>query len=473
MSDDGRAALERAYAHALGFDEARRSRSPNVLAGVEALRAALDGPTPEQGTSAAVVIDNLIRGAEPGVMGTTGGRFFGWVIGASHPAGVAADWLTSIWGQNGGSFYAAPANAVAEQVAARWLLDLLGLPPESSVGFTTGATMANFVCLAAARNKLLREAGWDVEADGLHGAPPLRVCIGDDAHATVFSALRYLGLGYRRVTRVATDAAGRMDASALSDALSGERGPLVVIAQAGQINTGAFDPFDEIAELTHECGGWVHVDGAFGLWARTCPERAALAAGAEKADSWATDGHKWLQTPYDCGYAIVRDAQAHREAMTVGASYLPTTGEDIRDPLHFAPELSRRARGFATWTMLRVLGREGIAAMVGRHCALARRMADRLAAESGIEVLNDVELNQFVVRFGAAAGSPEEGDALTKAVIARTQAAGVCYVGGGSWRERWVMRVSVISWPTTEADVDMSTDSIIAAWREVNERGVG
>lgn len=468
MSDDSRAALEKACAHALDFDAARRLRAPNTVAGIEALRAALDGPTPEHGMPAGEVIDLLVRGAEPGLMGTTGGRFFGWVIGASHPTGVAADWLTSIWGQNGGSFYAAPANAVVEQVAARWLLDLLHLPPESSVGFTTGATMANFVCLAAARSKLLRQAGWDVEADGLYGAPPLRVCIGNDAHATVFSALRYLGLGYRRVTGVSTDEAGRMDASALREALAGHGGPLIVIVQAGQINTGVFDPLGEISDIAHDYGGWVHVDGAFGLWARTSPACMSLAAGAEKADSWATDGHKWLQTPYDCGYAIVRDAQAHREAMTIGASYLPTTGDDIRDPLHYAPELSRRARGFATWAMLRTLGREGIAAMVERHCALARRMAARLASEPGVEVLNEVELNQFAVRFGTNVVA-EHDDALTKEVIARTQAAGVCYVGGANWRGRWVMRVSVISWPTTEADVDASAASIIAAWRQVRE----
>lgn len=469
MSDPYRQAFEKAYSHALGYYDAIDQRNPNATANAEQLQAAFDGPTPETGTAAAKIIDQLAAAAEPGLLGTTGPRFFGWVIGASHPAGMAADWLTSVWGQNGGSYHVAPANAVAEQVSSRWLLDLLALPPECSLGFTTGATMANFVCLAAARNKVLGQADWNVEADGLFGAPPIRVCIGSDAHATVFSALRYLGLGYARVTRIATDDAGRMLAPALRDALAGHDGPLIVIAQAGQINSGAFDPIGEIADITHQHQGWLHVDGAFGLWARACPARQHLAAGAEKADSWATDGHKWLQTPYDCGFAIVRDAGAHQNAMTTGASYLPTATDEVRDPVHYAPELSRRARGFATWAVIRALGRQGIAAMIERHCLLAQRMANRLMLEPGIEILNEVELNQIVVRFGTGE-PPERRDRWTREVIALTQSAGVCYVGGASWKDRWVMRISVISWPTTEQDIDASVDSIVGAWRQVLAR---
>jgi glutamate/tyrosine decarboxylase-like PLP-dependent enzyme len=266
-----------------------------------------DAPTPETGTPATAVIDELIERATPGLHAMTGPRFFGWVIGASHPVGVAADWLTSAWGQNVGNLAATPAAAAAEAVAARWLVDILDLPREASVGFVTGATVANFVCLAAARGEVLRRVGWDVERDGLFGAPPIQVILGEDAHTTVFSALQFLGLGHDRVTRVATDDQGRMQISAFEAALAHRKGPIIVITQAGQINTGAFDDHRRIVAEARACGAWVHVDGAFGLWARACPSRANLGIGIEDADSWATDGHKWLQTPYDCGYAIVHN----------------------------------------------------------------------------------------------------------------------------------------------------------------------
>ncbi|SAL50009.1 pyridoxal-dependent decarboxylase [Caballeronia choica] len=469
---DARAALEAAYRHALAFDDARTTREPNAAANFDALMRAFGGPTPEAGSPADDVIERLVAAAEPGLMGTAGPRFFGWVVGGSHPVGVAADWLTSMWGQNAGSYHGAPASAVAEQVAAQWLADILRLPGECSVGITSGATMSNFVCLAAARGALLRRVGWDVEADGMFGAPPITVYLGDDAHASVFAALRYLGFGERRVVRIPADAAGRMDVGALGAALAGANGPLIVIAQAGHIVTGAFDAFSEIAALTHARGGWLHVDGAFGLWARACPSKAWLSEGVEDADSWATDAHKWLQAPYECGCAFVRDRSAHRRAMSIGASYLPTAADAIRDPLHYAPELSRRARGFALWALLRAFGRQGIAQMIERHCALARRMAARLAAEPGIEVLNEVELNQFAVRFGAGDDADDDAsarrDALTRATVERIQAAGVCYASGTRWREREVMRVSIIAWPTTEEDIDRSADSMIAAWRETN-----
>jgi glutamate/tyrosine decarboxylase-like PLP-dependent enzyme len=466
MSDAYRNALEQAYTLALRFHDTRAIRCPTATATLEHLWAALDAPTPEDGMSASEVIKLLAEGADAGLMGEAGPRFFGKVIGGSHPVGVAADWLTSVWGQNSGSYLGSPANAVVEQVATGWLLDLLSLPAECSIGFTTGATMASFVCPAAARGEVLRRVGWNVDADGLFAAPEIRVCVGDDAHATVFAALRYLGLGHNRVSRVPTDGAGRMQSVALSSTLASGQGPLIVIAQAGQINTGAFDAFNDIEDIVHHHGGWLHVDGAFGLWARACPSLVHLTAGVEDADSWATDGHKWLQAPYDCGYAIVRNAEAHRRAMSYEASYLPSAGEGCREPFHYVPELSRRARGFATWALIRTLGRSGIAAMVEQHCELARRMAERLASEPGVEVLNQVELNQFVVQFGVGA-PPEQRDALTRAVIQGIQAAGVCYVAEAGWRGRVVMRVSVISWATTAADIDHSVDSIIAAWREV------
>jgi glutamate/tyrosine decarboxylase-like PLP-dependent enzyme len=430
--------------------------------------ATFRAPLPETGAAGPEIIDQLVRDAEPGLHAMTGPRFFGWVIGASHPVGVAADWLTSAWGQNTGNHVATPAASAVEAVAAGWLLDLLDLPRESSVGFVTGATIANFVGLAAARGEVLRRVGWDVEMQGLFGAPPITVMIGDDAHTTVFSALKFLGLGQNRVKRVATDAAGRIDAAAFRADLAAVDGPLIVICQAGQINTGGFDPFAEIVPLAQAKGAWVHVDGAFGLWARAEPTRKAFTAGIELADSWATDGHKWLQTPYDCGYAIVRHPEAHRRAMTIAASYLPTTEAGERDPSHYVPELSRRARGFATYAIIRHLGRAGVAAMVARHCRAAQIIAARVAAEPGITVLNEVMLNQMLLRFGGDGDNDgAAADDLTRRTIARLQADGICFAGGAAWRGSQVMRLSVTSWYTTEAEAEIAADAIIAAWRAV------
>ena len=358
-------ALARAAAHAQAFRAGLAERPPRPALSYAQMLQRFDAALPETGLPPAQVIEQLAALAEPGLGAMAGGRFFGWVIGGSHPVGVAADWLTSAWGQNVGNHLATPAGAACEAVAAQWLLELLDLPRQASVGFVTGATMANFVGLAAARGEVLRRVGWNADAQGLFGAPPIQVLIGADAHATVYSALQFLGLGHERVTRLATNAMGAIALPAFEQALRDAQGPLIVILQAGQINTGAFDDFARLIPLARARGAWVHVDAAFGLWARACPSRAALAAGIEQADSWATDGHKWLQTPYDCGYAIVRDAQAHERAMSISASYLPTSVGD-RDPSHLVPELSRRARGFATWAMISHLGRDGIAAMVER-----------------------------------------------------------------------------------------------------------
>ena len=425
--------------------------------------AVFDAPTPEQGEADIAVIESLAALAAPGLRAMTGPRFFGWVIGGSHPVGVAADWLTAAWGQNAGNHMASPAAAAAETVAARWLLDLLDLPREASVGFVTGATMANFVGLAAARGALLRAVGWDADRNGLFGAPEIHVVLGDDGHSTVFSALQYLGLGHDRVKRVATDAQGRMLPTAFAETLATCQGPTLVVLQAGQLNTGAFDPAEVLIPLARQHGAWVHVDGAFGLWARACPSRAGLAKGLDLADSWACDGHKWLQTPYDCGFAIVRDPQAHAGAMTIAASYLPAVAAGERDPAHYVPELSRRARGFATWAMIRHLGRAGIAEMVERHCRLAARMATALAAEQGVQVVNEVVLNQIIVRFGAA----EAGDAATERVVRHIQAEGVIFAGGARWRGQWVMRLSVIGTLLDEAQADRSVAAVLSAWREV------
>jgi len=458
--------LQAAAGAAIRFREAVPDMPHRPLQTYAEALANFEAPTPEVPAEGKAVIGELIARAEQGLQMATGPRFFGWVIGGSHPVGVAADWLTAAWGQNTGNHHAAPAAAAAETVAASWLLDLLDLPRQSSVGFVTGATVANFVCLAAARSEVLRRAGWDADGQGLFGAPPIPVLIGDDAHTTVFSALQFLGLGHDRVVRIATDSQGMIRPEAFAEAIAAAKGPLIVILQAGQINTGDFDPFHGTIPLAHRAGAWVHVDGAFGLWARIANSTRALADGVELADSWACDGHKWLQTPYDCGYAIVRDEAAHRRAMTIAASYLPAAAADERDPTHYVPELSRRARGFATWAIIKALGRSGIAVMVERHCRVAKLMAERLAAEPGVAVLNKVVLNQAIVRFGAGLDAAR-GDALTRATIARLQANGICFAGGAKWRGRDVMRLSVIGAAIDETEGLRSAEAMIAAYRSI------
>lgn len=424
------------------------------------------GPLPEDGGDGAAIIRELAEGAESGLRASTAPRFFGWVIGNSHPTGVAADWLTSAWGQNAANVHASPAASAVEAVAAGWMLDLLGLPAESSVGVVTGATVANFVCLAAARSEVLRRAGWDVEGDGLFGAPPIRVLIGADAHTTVFSGLKYLGLGSKRVRTVATDNFGRMLPADFERALGEGDGPVIAIAQAGQICTGASDPFTQLAPLAKAAGAWLHVDGAFGLWAAASPRLKHLVAGVEQADSWGTDGHKWLQTPYDCGFAIVRDSAAHLRAMSVSASYLPPASADERDPSAYGPELSRRARGFAVWAMLKQLGRSGVAEMVENDVAVAQKMAAGMAAIDGAELVCAVELNQFMIRFGGDV-STAEGDRLTLATVDRIQRDAVAYIGPSQWRGQWVMRVSVCSIATTPEDGRITVEAVRDAWAKV------
>jgi glutamate/tyrosine decarboxylase-like PLP-dependent enzyme len=449
-----------AAARAKAYRAGLADRPPRPTVAPAALEALFAGPTPETGEDPAAVIAALADAAEPGLMGMAGPRFFAWVIGGSDEAGVAADWLTSAWGQNAGLYAATPAAAVAEKVAGGWVLDLLDLPRASSVGFVTGATMANFTCLAAARCAVLAKAGWDVEAKGLQGAPKVRILLGAEAHTTVFAALRFLGFGSDGAERVPTDEEGRMDASALARALAeGPPGPTIVVAQAGQVNTGSIDPLTDVAAAARAHGAWLHVDGAFGLWVRAVPELAGLAAGAELADSWATDGHKWLQLPYDSGFAIVRDREAHRRAMTIAASYLPENPAE-HDPSHYVPELSRRARGFAAWAVIRALGRQGIAEVVRRHSTLAKGLAARLGAEPGVRVMNQVAINQVIVRFG-------DSDGLTRAVIARLQAENAVFAGGASWRDRWVLRLSLCSGAIRAPDVDRLADAILAAWRAV------
>jgi glutamate/tyrosine decarboxylase-like PLP-dependent enzyme len=453
-------AMARAAEAAAAYRRAIAGAETTPVADYAAMLAAFDGPVPEASGDPDMIIAELIEKATPGIRAATGPRFFGWVIGNSHPTGVAADWLTAAWGQNAANMVSAPAASAVEKVAADWLLDLLGLPAEASVGFVTGATVANFVCLAAARSEVLRRAGWDVEADGMFGAPPVDVVIGADAHATVFSGLKYLGLGAKRVKTVAADSSGRMLAGDFERVIQSCTGPVIAISQAGQINTGVCDPFAEIAPIAREAGAWLHVDGAFGLWAQACPGRAHLITGVAAADSWATDGHKWLQTPYDSGFAIVRDAEAHRRSMAITASYLPVAEGAERDPSAYVPELSRRARGFATWAMIRQFGRQGIAALVERHCEIARHMAERLADEPGIDLVAPVPLNQFMVRFGG-------NDEATLACVKRIQDDQIAFFGPAQWRGEWVMRASVTSSSTTMAEADVAVDAVLAAWRKL------
>ena len=468
MPNDLRALLTRALEHALAY----RAALPEALARPErdyhAARESFMAPTPETGMDPLSMLEDLAAMAAPGLMPTAGPRFFGWVMGAAHPAGVAADWLVSAWGQNAGYQSTSPAAAAIEEVAEAWLLDILDLPRESAIGFTTGATLANVTCLAAARTHTLQRAGWDPDADGLFGAPPVHVLVGADAHSSMFSSLQLIGFGRSRVISIATDGEGRMQPAALAAALRGLAGPRIVIAQAGQINTGAFDPFAEIVEVARESGAWVHVDGAVGLWARAAPAYRHLTAGIEGCDSWVTDGHKWLQAPYDSGFAVVRHREALLGAMTQWSSYLPTIAQGDRVPSNLVPELSRRARGVPVYALLRTLGRQGVARMVEDHCRLAARLGERLHGEPGIRVCNDIVINQVIVGFGT--GDAAARKAATEAVIARVQEEGVLFAAGAQWRDDWVMRLSVTSGATTDADIERAADAIIGAWRTVQQQ---
>lgn len=458
MSDAGgydaalRAAVERALAYLDGVGE--RHVAPR--ADRAALHAALGGALPDGPTDPHAVVDELVRSAEPGIMGTQSPRFFGFVIGGSHPAALAADWLTSTWDQNAALYAAAPAAAVVERIAAQWILDLLDLPADSSLGFVTGGQMATWTCLAAARHQVLADVGWDVERDGLQSAPAITVVVGEERHGTVDRALRFLGLGWGRVTPVAVDGQGRMRVDRLAAALDRVDGPTIVVAEAGNVNTGSFDPLGAIADEAHRRGAWVHVDGAFGLWARASQRRRRLADGAERADSWSVDAHKWLNVPYDSGLAITRHAAAHQAALGHTAAYLVPDADSRHDPLNWSPEHSRRARGFAVWATLRALGRRGVADLVDRLCDRAQQFADALEDLEGVEVLNDVVLNQVLVRFPDGA----DADTRTAAVIACVQEDGTCWMSGTSWQGRPAMRISVSNWATTPTDVDRSVKAI-------------
>src|SRR5829696_5298757 len=432
-------------------------RPIRARATVEQLRAALGGPLPEQPVDADEVVADLIEGAEPGVVALGSGRYFGFVIGGALPAALAADWLTSVWDQNAGLYVGGPSAAVVEEVALGWLRELFGLPSTVSGAFVTGCQMAHVTCLAAARNYVLAQAGWDVERQGLAGAPPVRVLAGEELHVTVPRALRFLGLGTDTVVTLPVDRQGRMRSDALAQALGGDGGPTIVCAQVGNVNTGAIDPMEEVADAAEQAGAWLHVDGAFGLWAAAAPSLRPLVAGIERADSWATDAHKWLNVPYDSGIALCAHPDAHRAAMGVTAVYLEHAEDGARrDQMDWTPEFSRRARGFAVYAALRSLGRAGVADLVERLCERARLFAQLLGDADGVEVLNDVVLNQVLVRIG-------DDDERTRAAVPRVQDDGTCWLSGTTWHDRAAIRISVSNWRTTEDDVRRSVGAILRA----------
>jgi glutamate/tyrosine decarboxylase-like PLP-dependent enzyme len=430
--------------------------------------ASLGGALPDQGEDALRVIENLAEVANPGLVATPGPRYFGFVIGGAYPVSVAAEWLAAAWDQNAGAYALSPAAAAAEEVVRTWLVDLFGLPREMSLGFTTGGTMANFTALASGRHALLRAVGWNVEEQGLYGAPELTVVTSAESHVSIFASLQMLGLGRERVVRVPTDDQGRMRPEDLRAVLARVGTPVLVCAQAGNVNTGAFDPLPEIVPLVREREGWLHVDGAFGLWAAASPVHRPLAAQIELADSLSVDCHKWLNVPYDSGLVFIRDQAAHHDAMTLSAPYYARGAEAGRDNHNWVPEASRHARGFAIYAALRALGRNGVAQVVERCCRLARRMAERLAPDAQVQILNDVVLNQVLVRFLPPSGT--DADAFTAAVIERIQEDGTCWAGGTTWHEMHAMRISVSNWSTEDDDIDRSAEAILNCVRAANAR---
>ncbi len=438
------AAADAAIRYAEHLD--RRSVFP-LKADIERLQE-LDVPLQDEPVDPAVVFADLERLGSPTTVATTGGRYYGFVTGGSLPAATAAAMLAAAWDQNGSYRALSPINAALEEIASRWLLDVLGLPGDAGVGFVTGGTMANFTCLAAARHAVLQTAGWDVEAQGLFGAPPITVIVGDEVHASALKAIRLLGLGSERVVRVPADNQGRMRAELLPDI----SGPTIVLIQAGNVNSGAFDPAAEVIEKAHQAGAWVHVDGAFGLWALASKHHTHLTVGFNQADSWAMDAHKWLNVPQDSGLAIIRNAVDQRAAMSATAAYL-IAGSD-REPCHYTPEMSRRARGVEIWAALRSLGRSGLSDLVNRTCKYARLFAAGLTS-AGYKVLNDVVINQVLVSFGSSE--------RTKAVVSAVQEEGTTWCGGTVWQGQTAMRISVSSWATTEVDVTRSLEAILKA----------
>jgi glutamate/tyrosine decarboxylase-like PLP-dependent enzyme len=446
--------LDLARDRAASFLRDLPSRHAGAQSTRDELLGALKVPLTDDGEDPASVLDALAEGVEGGLIACAGPRYFGFVIGGSLPVALAADWLTSAWDQNAGIYKTSPAASVVEDICREWLLELFDLPRTASVGFVTGGQMANFTALAAARHGVLRRVGWNVEENGLAGAPPVHLVVSAAAHITIHSSMRMLGFGTRALVKVDADEQGRMRADSLRETLRKLDGPVIVCAQAGNVNSGAVDPLREIAAITHERDGWLHVDGAFGLWGRATPSKRALLDGCELADSWANDAHKWLNVPYDSGIVIVRDSASHRASMTVSAEYLEQTSGVERDNFDWVPEFSRRARGFPIYAAIRALGRRGIAALIDGCCDRARQFAELLSQDARVAILNDVVLNQVLVRFG-------DSDELTREVIARVQREGTCWLAGTTWQDKAAMRISVSNWSTTAEDVEKSVSAIL------------
>ena len=447
-------ALDRAVHHASLWLDGLETRAVNATTTLEELRARLGVPLTEAGVDPVQIVDDLAKATEGGLLGSPSGRFFAWVIGGTLTSAVAADWLTSAWDQNAGMYATAPAAAIAEEVVGGWLLDLLELPRDASFALVTGCQMAHVTALAAARHALLRDVGWNVEQDGLFGAPPVSVIATDVRHSTLDRALRFLGFGERALQIIESDHRGCTTQPALEAALRATKGPTLVVLAAADLNTGEFDPFRTLIPIAKHAGAWVHVDGAFGLFARTSAGKRHLLDGVELADSWATDAHKWLNAPYDSGIAIVRDREAHRTAMTLHASYL-TPSDSGRDEVDWGPELSRRARGFALYAALRELGRNGVGDIVDRCCAHCHAIVTGIGALPGAEVVAEPQLNQGLVRFldPRAGATAQDHDAFTDRIIAAINATGEAFFGPVTWKGRRAMRVSVVNWRTSDSDV--------------------
>jgi glutamate/tyrosine decarboxylase-like PLP-dependent enzyme len=451
---DVRALLQRTADLAADFLDSLDERPVFPATSVEELRAVLGGPLPDEPQDPEQVVEALAAAADQGLVAMPSGRYFCFVIGGAVPAALAADWLTSTWDQNAGLYVGGPSASVIEQIVREWVVDLLGLPEGASIGLVTGTQMGSVTALAAARLRVLERAGWDVNRDGLSGGPRVRILVGEKRHVTIDRALRLLGLGTPEV--VAADDQGRMEADALRRAIAGGDGPMIVCAQAGEVNTGAFDPFDDIADVAQEHGAWLHVDGAFGLWAAASPELRHLVRGVERADSWVSDAHKWLNVPYDSAFVLCADPEAHRGAMTVSASYLiQDDTRAARDQVDWVPEFSRRARGFAVYAALRSLGRSGLAELVERTCACARRFADGIAELEGVELLNDVVLNQVLFRF--------ESDERTDEILRAVQDSGETWMSGTTWNGRRAVRISVSNWQTGDEEIDQALGAFRAA----------
>jgi glutamate/tyrosine decarboxylase-like PLP-dependent enzyme len=454
-----RSVLEAAHRMASDYLAAVAERHVGGTATRAQLCEALGGDLPSGGSDPVVVLEQLALHADAGLVASAGPRYFGFVTGGAVPVSVAADWLAAAWDQNAAFFVMSPAVSVVEDIVSGWLLEMLGLPRGAGVGFVTGAHMANFTCLAAARHEVLRRVGWNVEAKGLQRAPRVRVIAGGEVHVSAIGALRYLGFGSEEIEIVPADRQGRMRADALEAELAKGDAPTIVCAQVGNVNTGASDPLEAIVASAHARGAWVHIDGAFGLWAAAVPELRSQVHGIAQADSWATDAHKWLNVPYDSGLAIVADAAPHRASMSLKASYLQRGADEERVGSDWVPESSRRSRVLSLYALIRALGHDGIADIVRRNCALARRMADRLGKEPGVSILNEVVLNQVLVHF--------QSNDITRDVIARVQKEGTCWAGGAAWQNAQVMRISVSNWSTTEDDIDRSADAMLQCYRTV------